>query len=113
MRKMNLMKSEKHEIFGVKVNKIALSANDDKRFILPDRIHTLAWGHYKIKQNGSKKHSFQCVDFMTNKLWKNKISYRVIMHATNSDSNLITLFHGYAQLSNTAKLGIDAALLTK
>ena len=48
MRSMNLLKSDGHEIFGVTINKIALSANDDKRFILPDGTHTLAWGIYKI-----------------------------------------------------------------
>ena len=50
MRKMNLNKSEKHEIFTQKVNKIALSADDDKRFILPDGISTLAWGHWRLRE---------------------------------------------------------------
>ena len=31
MRKMNVIRSYKHEIFSETVNKIALSANDDKR----------------------------------------------------------------------------------
>ena len=34
-----------------KVNKVALSALDDKRYILSDGMHTLALGHYKIKDN--------------------------------------------------------------
>ena len=48
MRKMNVIRSHKHEIFSETVNKIALSANDDKRIILEDKISTLAYGHYKI-----------------------------------------------------------------
>ena len=48
MRKMNVIRSYKHEIFSETVNKIALSANDDKRIILDDRISTLSYGHYKI-----------------------------------------------------------------
>ena len=48
MRKMNVIRSYKHEIFSETVNKIALSANDDKRIILEERISTLSYGHYKI-----------------------------------------------------------------
>ena len=48
MRSMNIIRSHKHEIFTEKVNKIALSANDDKRVIREDGIHTFAKGHYKI-----------------------------------------------------------------
>ena len=48
MRKMNVIRSRRHEIFSETVNKIALSANDDKRIILEDKISTLSYGHYKI-----------------------------------------------------------------
>ena len=48
MRSMNIIRSHKHEIFTETVNKIALSANDDKRIIREDGIHTFAHGHYKI-----------------------------------------------------------------
>ena len=47
MRKMNVIRSHRHEIFSETVNKIALSANDDKRIILEDKISTLSYGHYK------------------------------------------------------------------
>ena len=47
MRKMNVIRSHKHEIFTETVNKIALSANGDKRIILEDKMSTLAYGHYK------------------------------------------------------------------
>ena len=34
MRKMNVIRSHQHEIFSETVNKIALSADDDKRIIM-------------------------------------------------------------------------------
>ena len=48
LRKMNIIRSYDHEVYTEEVNKVALSAEDDKRYILGDGIHTLAWGHYKI-----------------------------------------------------------------
>ena len=43
------IRSYDHEVYTEKINKIALSPFDDKRYILEDGIHTLAWGNYKIK----------------------------------------------------------------
>ena len=48
LRKQNILRSYEHEVFTEEVNKIALSSIDDKRYILNDGIHTLAWGHYRI-----------------------------------------------------------------
>ena len=48
LRKQNIIRSYNHEVYTEEVNKVALSAEDDKRYILDDGIHTLAWGHYKI-----------------------------------------------------------------
>lgn len=45
LRKMNVIRSHMYEVYTEKINKIALSANDDKRIILDDGIHTLAYGH--------------------------------------------------------------------
>ena len=42
MRQMNNLGSKNHEIFSITANKVALSANDDKRFICPNKIDTLA-----------------------------------------------------------------------
>ena len=48
LRKQNIIRSYEHEVFTEEVNKIALSSIDDKRYILDDGIHTLAWGHHRI-----------------------------------------------------------------
>ena len=42
MKEMNILRSQNHEIFSMTVNKVALSANDDKRWICPNKIDTLA-----------------------------------------------------------------------
>ena len=42
MREMKMIRSDKHNIYSLSVNKIALSANDDKRVIGTDKIHTFA-----------------------------------------------------------------------
>ena len=49
LRKQNILRSYGHEVYTEEVNTVALSALVDKRYILSDGIHTLAWGHYKIK----------------------------------------------------------------
>ena len=49
MRIMNVIRSHRHEVYTEQVNKIALSAEDDKRVVLEDRVHTLARGHYSLK----------------------------------------------------------------
>ena len=49
LRKQNIIRSYNHEVFTEEVNKIALSAADDKRYILKDSHDTLAWWHYRIK----------------------------------------------------------------
>ena len=51
LRKQNILRSYEHEVYTEEVNKVALSALDDKRYILSDGMDTLAWGHYKIKDN--------------------------------------------------------------
>jgi hypothetical protein len=44
-----LFRTNKHDIYTVEQNKKALSAHDDKQFILENGINFLAWCHYKIK----------------------------------------------------------------
>ena len=47
---MKSIRSDHHNVFTFQMNKIALSAFDDKRWILDDGITTLAHGHYKTKE---------------------------------------------------------------
>ena len=49
MRKMNVIRSYKHEIYTETVNKTALSGDDDKRIVSGDRIRTMAYGHYRAE----------------------------------------------------------------
>ena len=49
MRTMNVIKSHLHDVYTEEVNKVALSAQDDKRVIMEDGIHTSAYGHYRLK----------------------------------------------------------------
>ena len=42
MRKMNILRSENHEIYSKEVNKVALGSEDDKRVIGKDKVNTKA-----------------------------------------------------------------------
>ena len=42
MREMNVISSKNHDICSMSMNKKALSANDDKRVIMKDKIRTKA-----------------------------------------------------------------------
>ena len=44
MRTMNIIRSDKHDILTMTINKIALSANNDKPIVMRDKIHTKALG---------------------------------------------------------------------
>ncbi|KAK9693460.1 hypothetical protein QE152_g34168 [Popillia japonica] len=48
MRTMYIFRSELHTMYTELRNKVALSPKDDKRYILPDKFHTLAWGNFRI-----------------------------------------------------------------
>ena len=43
MKGINIIRSEKHNIYSMTINKVALSANDDKRLICSNKIITLAF----------------------------------------------------------------------
>ena len=47
LRTMVIFRSDKHDEYTEEVNKVALSADDDKRIIMKDGISTLAHGHYQ------------------------------------------------------------------
>ena len=48
LRKMNVIRSHKHDIYTEEINKVALSSNDDKRHLLEGQTTTFALGHYRI-----------------------------------------------------------------
>jgi len=43
---MNVIRSHQHKVYTEEINKVALSAKDDKIIIMKDGISTLAHGHY-------------------------------------------------------------------
>ena len=43
-------RSVAHAVKTVDETKVALSCFDDKRYIMEDGIHTLAYGHYKLEE---------------------------------------------------------------
>ena len=49
MESMNLFRTDHHNIYTVQLTKTTLSAYDDKRYILNDGIHTLAYGHWRTQ----------------------------------------------------------------
>ena len=48
-RKMNVIRSQCHEIYTEEINKIVLSSDDNNRVIMAGGIHTLAYGHTNLK----------------------------------------------------------------
>ena len=42
------IRSYRHKVYSERQKKVALSAQDDKRYVKPDGIYTLAWGHKNI-----------------------------------------------------------------
>jgi hypothetical protein len=49
MVEMNGLRSYHQTMYSETVSKVGLSANDEKRAICEDGIHTLSYGHYKLK----------------------------------------------------------------
>ena len=50
LRTMNVIRSHIHNIYTEEVNKMALSANDDKRVVSKDWINTLAHGNKSLNK---------------------------------------------------------------
>lgn len=46
VKKQNTFRTKLHNMFTITQEKVALSASDDKRYVVSNNINTLAWGHY-------------------------------------------------------------------
>ena len=55
--KMRRTQSKKHKIGTYEINKISLSCFDDKRFVLDDGIHKLAYFRKRVKRIDSHRRS--------------------------------------------------------
>ena len=51
LRSQQRFKSENHIVFTENINKIALSCNDDKRFVATDGIESYPYGYVLKKKN--------------------------------------------------------------
>ncbi|XP_018378151.1 PREDICTED: uncharacterized protein LOC108770891 [Trachymyrmex cornetzi] len=47
-RRQSCIRSTFHEVYTVSELKLALNPYDDKRYVVPESVTTLPWGHYKI-----------------------------------------------------------------
>ena len=47
---MKTIRSQKHQLESYEINKVSLSAFDDKRSINDNGISSFAYGHYKIEE---------------------------------------------------------------
>ena len=48
VREQHIIRARKHNIHTETEKKVALSSNDDKRYLIPESTETLPWGHYAI-----------------------------------------------------------------
>ena len=55
---MRRIQSKKHKFGTQEIDKISLSFFDDKRYVLDDEIHTLAYFHKDSVTNCNKKEAF-------------------------------------------------------
>ena len=85
-RKMNVFRSRGHDVYSEEVRKVALSANDDKRVVLQDGVHTLAHGHFKTFFGGSSVSTgTNCNSSLTNPLLGTRPSPPVVVPPLPSD----------------------------
>ncbi len=49
--RMTVIRSTKHQLYTMEMNKVSLSAYDDKRFIRGNGISSYAYGHHKIGEH--------------------------------------------------------------
>jgi len=49
--RMTVIRSTKHQLYTMEMNKVSLSAYDDKRFIRGNGVSSYAYGHHKIREH--------------------------------------------------------------
>lgn len=49
-KKQKTFRTKLHKMCTIEQSKTSLSPYDDKRYVLPDKIETLAYGHYGLGQ---------------------------------------------------------------
>jgi hypothetical protein len=54
-REQHSIQSHAHRLYTQRQNKIALSPFDSKRWIAPDGIKTLPFGHYSLRNGGNPR----------------------------------------------------------
>ena len=64
---MRRIQGKKHKMGTYEINKISLSVFDDKRFVLNDGIHTLAYFHKDLKKQIHTDDSKRFSQMVTNK----------------------------------------------
>lgn len=52
-RKMYVFRSHLHTMYTELKNKVALTSHDDKRYVIPGAVKTLAWGHKEISSKSN------------------------------------------------------------
>lgn len=56
VREQNTIRSLNHRVYSIRQKKVALSASDDKRYLIkPECINTLSWGHYLVDEYEIKR----------------------------------------------------------
>ena len=45
------IKTEKHKIFTLQTSEVSLSCFDDKRYILPNEVDTMPYGHWTLHED--------------------------------------------------------------
>lgn len=63
---MQQIRSFKHNLYAINLNKIGLSLFDDKRYISGNGCDTLALGHYSVRDSNLDQYDYELIDLLTN-----------------------------------------------
>jgi hypothetical protein len=82
---MNCIRSKRHQLMTIRINKIGLSCYDNKRYVLKDNINTLAYGHYRCENDKDE------IEEVKEQIEENKIK-RNFQKKKNNNMNMIIKF---------------------